>query len=79
MEAQQQTTQPIAVGLSQAASLSGLSKRSLRYFIDAGRLPACRMGRRLLIRVDSFNQFLSCGFHPGPTEKLQQGKDKGES
>ena len=78
MEVQEQNISPIAVGLARASLLSGLSKRSLRYLIDANRLPVCRIGRRLLIRVDSLDRFLSLGSHPGPTEP-QKGKMEGEN
>jgi excisionase family DNA binding protein len=40
----------LAYPLKQAAEVLGLSVRSLRYLIAAGRLGCVRLGRRVLIR-----------------------------
>ena len=75
----QEATQLISVGLKRAAILSGLSERTLRYYASSGRLRVCRAGRRLLIPLSSLREFIETPQHPGPTEKLQEGKGKTES
>ena len=42
-------TAPLAYPLTEAARLSSLSVRSLRYLLKRGKLGYCRIGRRVLI------------------------------
>ena len=42
-------SQPIAVGLAEAARLTGLSRRSIEYLCHDGRLPSRKLGKRRLV------------------------------
>ncbi len=42
----------------EAATLTGLSERSIRYLIASGRLGHCRIGRRILIRYSDLEALL---------------------
>jgi len=44
------TSQPIAYSIAEAARMSSLSVRSLRYLLRSGRLGYVKLGRRILIR-----------------------------
>jgi excisionase family DNA binding protein len=44
------TPQPIAYSIAEAARISSLSVRSLRYLLRSGRLRYVKLGRRVLIR-----------------------------
>lgn len=57
---------PIAVGLAEAARLSGLSRRSIEYLCYGAdpRLPSRKVGKRRLILYADLRRFLS-GDRPG--------------
>lgn len=78
METQQATIQPLSVGLKRAAALTGLSERSLRYYIASRQLQVCRAGRRLLVPLSSLREFIETPQHPGPTAP-QEEKAQGQS
>ena len=78
MKAHGMTIEPVAVSLKRAAVLSGLSERSLRYYVASRRLRVCHAGRKLLVPMSSLREFVETPQHPSPTE-LQDGKGKGES
>ncbi len=78
METQEQTIEPVAVSLKRAAVLSGLSERSLRYYVASRRLRVCRAGRKLLVPLSSLREFVETPQHPGPTAP-QEEKARGQS
>ena len=51
------TPLPVAVSVEQAALLLGVAPSTLGEYIRNGRLKSFRMGRRLLIRLDSLHDF----------------------
>ncbi len=51
------TPLPVAVSVEQAAGLMSVAPSTLSEYIRSGRLPAFRLGRRLLIRLDSLHAF----------------------
>ena len=57
--------EPLVVSLATAAKLAGVSDRHLRkYFVDGPaeyrpKLPVCRIGGRLTIRVATLNSWLA--------------------
>jgi len=61
------------VSLAQAAAITGLSIRTLRRAIDAGRLRAFRVGRILRLRVDNLEGWIEsddnvAGEAPAPSK-----------
>ena len=48
----------LAVSLDQGSAMSGLSRRTLEYYIRVGRLRARKCGRRTLILVSDLRTFL---------------------
>jgi excisionase family DNA binding protein len=50
---------PIAVGIHDAARLIGLSKRTVRRYAKTGRIRTARAGRRVLIPLESLQEFKS--------------------
>lgn len=52
-------TKPIAVGMSEAARLSGLSRRTLENYLAAKVLESLKVGRRRLIKIRDLERFLS--------------------
>lgn len=48
----------LAVGLTAAAAISGLTVTRLRAEINAGRLRSFKVGRRRLVRVSALNAYL---------------------
>jgi excisionase family DNA binding protein len=48
----------IAVGVSEAARLSGLSRRGLENYIRSKVLPSKKVGRRRLVLVEDLRRFL---------------------
>jgi excisionase family DNA binding protein len=55
------TENKIAFGLAELAELAGVSVAMLHKEIRAGRLPAKRCGRRVLILKDDFMNYLNEG------------------
>lgn len=49
---------PIAVGLDEAARMSGLSRRSIEHLTINARIPSRKVGRRRLILVVDLEWFL---------------------
>ena len=49
---------PLAVGLEEAAPRVGLCPEMLRAEVAAGRLPAFRIGRRLLVHLRALDDYL---------------------
>ena len=49
--------QPISVSLEQAAALLGVATSTLTDFIHSGQLPTLRVGRRILVRLDTLHAF----------------------
>ena len=56
-----QTSQRLAWGLSEIAEFTGLSLAFLRNEVRAGRLPSRKFGRRLLIRDEDLQKYLTDG------------------
>ena len=54
-------TEPLAVGLDEAARLIGLSPITLRRRAKNGSLPLVRLGRRTLVRLDDLRRLLETG------------------
>jgi excisionase family DNA binding protein len=51
-------TNPIAVGLNEAAKLSGLGRTTLYRFARNGKLPLRRCGGRTLVLVDDLRKLI---------------------
>ena len=45
--------EPLAVDLREASRLTSLSVRTLRRYAQTGRLPVVRVGRRILVPLES--------------------------
>lgn len=52
------TTQPFAISIAQACQRLGLSRWTVNRLINTHSLYAMRVGRRVLIPVDSLNDWL---------------------
>jgi len=52
-------TERLALSTREAAATIGLSQRTLQKYIQTGRLPARRIGRRTLITVEDLQLFLN--------------------
>jgi excisionase family DNA binding protein len=50
--------EPLAVDLREAARLTSLSVRTLRRYVRIGRLRVVRVGRRILVPIDSLKALL---------------------
>jgi len=50
--------QPLAVNLNQAGQLIGVSRWAIRAAIAQGRIPAIRVGRRVVVSVEALKRFL---------------------
>ncbi len=48
----------LALSVDEAATALGLSSRTVRKLIYAGELPACRLGRRIVLSIDSLKAYL---------------------
>jgi excisionase family DNA binding protein len=48
----------LALSVDEAATALRLSSKTVRKLIQAGELPACRLGRRIVITVDSLKTYL---------------------
>jgi excisionase family DNA binding protein len=51
-------TKPIAVSITRAASLVGLSKWTIRAYARSGKLPVARFGKRVLIPMSALERFV---------------------
>ena len=49
----------LAVGLEEASAMLGISARTLRKWAGDGRVPSCKLGRRLLFRVKDLEMVLA--------------------
>jgi excisionase family DNA binding protein len=47
--------------VAEIASLLKLNQQTVRNWIDAGKLPAVRVGRRVRVRQSEFEQFIAAG------------------
>ena len=52
------TTQPYAISIAQACQRLGVSRWTINRLINTHTLYAMRVGRRILIPVDSLNEWL---------------------
>jgi len=50
--------EPLAVDVQEAARLTSLSQRTIRRYIQLGRLRAVRIGRRVLVPLESLRALL---------------------
>jgi len=50
---------PLAVGLADAARVTGLSRRTIELLVHDGRLPSRRLGRRRLILYADLRRLLA--------------------
>lgn len=57
------TEQPIAVSIARAATLTSLSKSTIKANIRSGKLQARKIGRRVVITFDELTRFLSDSNH----------------
>jgi excisionase family DNA binding protein len=58
---------PGYLGYRRAAAYCGLGERTLRRAVAAGRLPACRVGRRVLLAHADLDRFVRGEPTPTPT------------
>jgi len=56
---------PRAVGIDGAAELLSLSKHTIRKYVAEGKLRSVRVGRRILIPIDTLEQVLQEGLRLG--------------
>jgi excisionase family DNA binding protein len=49
---------PIAVSVARAAALVGVSRATIRTFAKTGRLRVARLGRRVLVPLNSLEQLV---------------------
>jgi excisionase family DNA binding protein len=68
------SVEPLAVDVRTAASLTSLSARTIRRFIQLGRLRAVRAGRRVLVPLDSLRALLHA---EGPSAGRDLGNKSG--
>jgi excisionase family DNA binding protein len=54
-------TEKMAMPLNEAAAAIGVSHWTLRKAIDAGKLKAMRVGRKILVSPDELRKFLEGG------------------
>jgi excisionase family DNA binding protein len=52
---------PLAVGIEKAAEMVGLSKHTVRKYVSEQRILAVRIGRRVIIPVQSLEKLLREG------------------
>lgn len=52
---------PDLLNTKHVAELTGLSEQTVRAEINAGRLPGCRIGRRLFVPKPSFAEYVQSG------------------
>lgn len=55
--------EPLAVDLHEASRLTSLSVRTLRRYIESGRLRAARLGRRIAVPVTALKELLGESEH----------------
>jgi excisionase family DNA binding protein len=60
----EQKPQRLAISPSEAAAMIGISRRTLEKHIHAQHLPACKIGRRTLIKVRDLQAFLDSNHAP---------------
>lgn len=48
----------LALSVDEAAAALRLSSKTVRKLIQAGELPACRLGRRIVLSIDSLRTYL---------------------
>ena len=68
----------LAVSPKTGAKMVGLSLSSFRRQVRAGKIRAVKVGRRILVPVNSLEKLLHMDEHPGPAE-LSEGEAKGEN
>lgn len=52
---------PDLMNTKHVAELTGLSEQTIRAEINAGRLPGCRIGRRLFVPKQKFAEYVTDG------------------
>jgi excisionase family DNA binding protein len=52
--------------VAEVAAILKLNQQTVRNWIDAGKLPALHVGRRVRIKRSDFDQLLEAGYHRGP-------------
>jgi excisionase family DNA binding protein len=52
---------PLAVGVPDAAAAVGISERGMRGLIASGKVPATRIGGRVLVRTKDLEELLEKG------------------
>ena len=53
--------------LAEVAAMLKLNQQTVRNWIDAGKLPYVRVGRRLRIKRSDFNRLIEQGYSGGPS------------
>ena len=51
--------QKIAYSIEEASDLSGIGRNTIRRLVEWGKLPALKVGRKILIRNESLDKFIS--------------------
>lgn len=51
--------QKIAYSIEEASVLSGIGRNTIRRLVEWGKLPVLKVGRKILIRSDSLDKFIS--------------------
>jgi len=51
--------QKIAYSIEEASVLSGIGRNTIRRLVEWGKLPVLKVGRKILIRNDSLDKFIS--------------------
>ena len=53
--------QPLAVDVREAARLTSLSVHTIRLYVNTGKIPATRIGRRVVIPMESLERLVKEG------------------
>ncbi len=71
MEPKSTADTPLAVSIPQLARLTGVSEGTLYLRANEGSLPGCRrIGKRWVIHLETFNDFLKSGMGEEPATSL---------
>lgn len=62
----------LCISVAEAASILGISKRSLYSYIEGGVFPSVRIGRRILIRRSDMDRIVNGQPAPTPAVKADR-------
>lgn len=65
--------EPIAVSVAEAAALLSLSQRSIRRYCAKGRIRTVRVGRRVLVPLESLHRLVHAEAESGAPVTIETG------